>query len=204
MDPDHSWSPPTFGHADRQENPKRSQSAASKIVMVPASKQQSQPKAKSRATLEDALKKAKTEGSGETREFSSRPSEVSLAEASAKVARLTGSLAALGPDDLEERRALEDALLKVHARATVAPVGHRLGDCEKICERAAKRFEKAQEVVAEALKAQTQREEELAEGKRRLEVFLLEAAPRSASPVKLWDRRVDASAKQCCAFGKAS
>ena len=41
--------------------------------------------------------------------------------------------------------------------------------CEKYCERAAKRTEKAKESVGEALKVQTQREEELSEGKRRLE-----------------------------------
>ena len=84
-----------------------------------------------------------------------------IAEANAKVARLEGSLAVLGPDDVEERRVL----------ATVAPVGQRLDECEKYCERVVKRLEKAQEVVTEALKAQTLREEELAEGKRPLAVL---------------------------------
>ena len=69
--------------------------------------------------------------------------------------------------------------MKVRARAIVAPVGQRLDECEKFCERAAKRAEKAQEAVAEALKVQTQREEELAEGKRRLEAFRAEAAAHS-------------------------
>ena len=50
-----------------------------------------------------------------------------------------GSLAALGPDDVAERRVLEDALAKVRARAIVAPIGQRLDECEKFCERAAKR-----------------------------------------------------------------
>ena len=86
----------------------------------------------------------------------------------------------MGPDDVAERRVLEDALAKVRARATVAPVGQRLDECEKYCERAAKRLEKAKESVGEALKVQTQREEELAEGKRRLEVLRAEAA---AQPV---------------------
>ena len=78
-------------------------------------------------------------------------------------------MAVLGTDDVEERRVLEEALSKVRVRATVAPVGQRLDECEKCCERAAKRFEKAGS-CDEALKAQTLREEELAEGKRRLAV----------------------------------
>ena len=83
---------------------------------------------------------------------SRHPPDVSVAEAHAKMARLEGSLAVLGPDDAEERRVLEEALSKVRARATVALVGQRLDECEKYCERAAKRLEKAQEVVTEALK----------------------------------------------------
>ena len=83
------------------------------------------------------------------------------------------------PDDVAERHVLEDALAKVRARAIVAPIG-QLDECEKFCERAEKRVEKAQEAVAEALKVQTQREEELAEGKRRLEGLRAEAA---AQPV---------------------
>ena len=65
------------------------------------------------------------------------------------------------------------------ARAIVAPIG-QLDKCDKFCERAEKRVEKAQEAVAEALKVQTQREEELAEEKRRLEGLRAEAA---AQPV---------------------
>ena len=59
-------------------------------------------------------------------------------------------------------------------------MGQRLDECEKYCERAVKRLEKAQEVVTEALKAQTFREEELAEGKRRLAVLRAEAAAHPA------------------------
>ena len=131
-----------------------------------------------RSCLKDVLKKAKAEGV--SRDVSSRPPDVSVAEANAKVARLEGSLAVLGPDDVEERRVLEEALSKVRVRATVAPVGQRLDECEKYCERAVKRLEKAQEVVTEALKAQTVREEELAEGKRRLAVLQAEAAAQPA------------------------
>ena len=61
-------------------------------------------------------------------------------------------LAALGPDDVAERRVLEDALAKVRARAIVAPIGQRLVECEKFCERAAKRVDKVQEAMGEALK----------------------------------------------------
>ena len=131
-----------------------------------------------RSCLEDVLKKAKAEEV--SRDVSSRPPDVSVAEANAKVVRLEGSLAALGPHDVEERRVLEEALSKVRVRATVAPVGQRLDECEKYCERAAKRLEKAQEVMTEALKAQTLREEELAEGKRRLAVLRAEAAAQPA------------------------
>ena len=81
---------------------------------------------------------------------------------------------------VEERRVLEEALLKVRVHATVAPVGQRLDECEKCCELAAKRLEKAQEVVTEGLKAQTLREEELAEGKRRLAVLRAEGAVQPA------------------------
>ena len=130
--------------------------------------------------MEEVLKKAKTEGSTESRDATSRPPEASLAEANAKMVRLQGSLTALGPDDVAERRVLEDALAKVRARAIVAPIGQRLDECEKFCERAAKRVEKAQEAVAEAVKVQTQREEELAEGKRRLEGLRAEAAAQPA------------------------
>ena len=97
-----------------------------------------------RSCLEELLKKAKVEEVSAPN-VSSRPPDVSVAEAHAKMARLEGSLAALGPDDVEERRVLEEALSKVRARATVAPVGQRLDECEKYCERAAKRLEKAQE-----------------------------------------------------------
>ena len=129
-----------------------------------------QEQSEARACLEEALKKAKTEGS----EFRDTPPEVSLAECKNSSARgFIGSPVA-------ERRVLEDALAKVRARATVAPVGQRLDECEKYCERAAKRLEKAKETVGEALKVQTQQEEELAEGKRRLEVLRAEAA---AQPV---------------------
>ena len=101
-----------------------------------------------RACLEEVLKKAKTEGSTESRDTTTRPPEASLAEANAKMARLQGSLAAVGSDDIAERRVLEDALAKVRARAIVAPVWQRLDECEKFCERVAKRVEKAQDVVA--------------------------------------------------------
>ena len=131
------------------------------------------------ASLEEALKKAKTEVPESRDTTTSRPPEASLAEANAKIARLEGSLAALGRDDIAERRVLEDALAKVRARAIVAPVGQRLDEYKKYCEGATKRLEKAQEVVCEALKV-TQREEELAEGKRRLEALQSEAA---AQPV---------------------
>ena len=56
--------------------------------------------------------KAKTEGSTESRDTTSRPPEASLAEANAKMVRLQGSLAGLGPDDIAERRVLEHALRK--------------------------------------------------------------------------------------------
>ena len=79
-----------------------------------------------RTCLEEVLKKAKTEGSTESRDATSRPPEASLAEANAKMVLLQGSLAALGPDDVAERRVLEDALAKVRARAIVAPIGQRL------------------------------------------------------------------------------
>ena len=107
---------------------------------------------------------------------------MSVAEANAKIVRLEGSLAALGPDDVAERTVLEDALAKIRARATVAPVGQRLDECEKYCERAAKRLEKAKESVGEALKVQVQREEELAEGKRRMEALRAEAAAQPVPP----------------------
>ena len=182
----------------RQETPKRNPSATSKVQ---APRQQSTPKdpvkarisrfeaalkalgqeqSDARVFLEEALKKAKTEAPSGSRDTTSHPPEVSVAEANAKVARLECSLSALGPDDAAERRVLEEALTKVRARTAVAPVGQRLDDCEQYCERAAKRLEKAQETVAEALKAQTHREEELAEGKRRLEALRAEAA---AQPV---------------------
>ena len=154
-----------------------------------------------RACLKEALKNAKTEGFLESRDTSSSPPEVSLAEANAKTVRVEGSLAVLGPDDVAERRVLEDALAKVRARATVAPVGPRLDECDKYCERAAKRFEKAQEVVSEALKVQIQREEELAEGKRRLEVLRVEAAATSSAANNPRDRRAVAFAESCCPVG---
>ena len=63
-----------------------------------------------------------------------------------------GIFGSSGPDNVEERRVLEETLSKVRVRATV---GARGAACEKYCERAVKRLEKAQEVVTEALKAQT-------------------------------------------------
>ena len=68
----------------------------------------------------------------ESRDTTSRPPEASLAEANAKIARLESSLAALGPDDIAERRVLEDALAKV--REPESPVGQRLDECKKYCE----------------------------------------------------------------------
>ena len=97
------------------------------------------------ASLGEALKKAKTELPVSRDTTTSRPPEASLAEANAKIARLEGSLAALGRDDIAERRVLEDALAKVRARAIVA--GQRLHQYKKYCEGATKRLEKAQEVV---------------------------------------------------------
>ena len=75
--------------------------------------------------------------------------------------RLQGSLAALGPDDIAERRVLEDASAKVRAHCCTSWA--TFGRVREVLRGAAKRVEKAQEVVAEALKVQTQREEELAE-----------------------------------------
>ena len=75
------------------------------------------------------------------------------------------------------------------------------------CEHVAKRLEKAQEVVCEALKVQSQREEELAEGKRRLEGLQSEAAATSSScPAthSFRNRRVDASPKSCGPVGGRS
>ena len=58
----------------------------------------------------DVLKKAKAEGV--SRDVSSRPPDVSVAEANAKVARLEGSLAVLGLDDVEERRCLRGGIIE--------------------------------------------------------------------------------------------
>ena len=142
-------------NAGRQEVPKRSQSAVSK-PQEKVSKQLGvkgkpeelnfgrieatlkvlgQEHSDDRSCLEEVLKKAKMEVVSESRNVSSRPPDVSVAVANAKVAPLEGSLAALGPDDVEERQVLEEALSKVRARATVAPVGQRLDECEKYCER---------------------------------------------------------------------
>ena len=152
----------------RQEIPKRGQSVVSKI-WAPGSILQRRPCEFGRCS-----QKNEDGGFCGVRDTISLPSEASLAEANTKIARLEGSLAVLGPDDIAERRVLEDA------RAVIAPVWQRLDECRKCCERAAKLLEKAQEVVCEALKVQIQREEELAEGKRRLEALQSEAA---AQPV---------------------
>ena len=144
----------------RQEAQKRSQSAVSKqaprqsskvdpltskiMRIETALKALGPEQLEARTCLEEVLKKAKTEGS-ESRNASSRPPEASVAEANAKIVRLQSSLAALGPDDVAERRVLEDALAKVRARAIVAPIGQRLDECEKFFERAEKRVEKARE-----------------------------------------------------------
>ena len=126
----------------RQEVPKRSQSATSKppaqvqrqstlkanpaqtkIGRIEAAlKVLGQDQSDARTCLEDALRKAKTE-SAESRGSANRPPDASVAEANAKVVRLEASLAALGPNDVKERRVLEEALSKVRVRATVAPVG---------------------------------------------------------------------------------
>ena len=148
LDPDHPGSPSSFSavaqctlgdscavsQSFRRFRPK-TDPAKSKITRFEAAlKALGQEQSEARACLEEALKKAKTEGSAESRDTTSRPPEASLAEANAKISRLEGSLAALGPDDIAERRVLEDALAKVRARAIVAPVGQRLDECEKYCE----------------------------------------------------------------------
>ena len=154
-----------------------------------------------RSCLEDVLKKAKAEGV--SRDVSSRPPDVSVAEANAKVVRLEGSLAALGPHDVEERRVLEEALSKVRVRATVAPVGQRLDECEKYCERAAKRSEKAQEVVTEALKAQTLRGG-VGGGKAPFGGVMSRSSrsTRTREPMLPSDRRVGSFAEAGCADGR--
>ena len=108
------------------------------------------------ASLEEALKKAKTEVPESRDTTTSRPPEASLAEANAKIARLEGSLAALGRDDIAERRVLEDALAKVRARAIVA-VGQRLDEYKKCCEGATKRLEKAQEACVRSIEGDSTR-----------------------------------------------
>ena len=104
------------------------------------------------------------------------------------------------PDDVAERRVLEDALAKVRARATVAPVGQRLDECEKYCERAAKRLEKAKESVGEALKVEVQRG-----GSWRRESVYGSFPSRSCRPTfaanNPRDRRVVAFAESCCPVG---
>ena len=136
-----SWTAPKIRavpSAGRQQVPMRGQSSISKLrekIPTPkgnpveskigrieaALKVLGQEHSDARSCLENVLKKAKAEGV--SRDVSSRPPDVSVAEANAKVARLEGSLAVLGPDDVEERRVFEEALSKVRVRATVAPVG---------------------------------------------------------------------------------
>ena len=152
-----------------------------------------------RACLEEVLKKAKTEGSTESRDTTSRPPEASLAEANSKMVRLQGSLAALGPDDIAERRVLEDALAKVRARAIVAPVGQRLDECEKFCERAAKRVEKARRSVEGS--------DEERGGVGGGEASFGSTPSRSCSPpssaaCRPRDQRGDASEESCCPVGR--
>ena len=77
-----------------------------------------QEQSEARASLDEAFKKAKTEVP-ESRDTTSRQMRMR------RLLGLEGSLAALGPDDVAERRVLEDALAKVRARAIVFPVGHR-------------------------------------------------------------------------------
>ena len=150
--PKRSHSPVSRIQAPKQQSlPKTTDPVKSKIMRIEAALTAlGQEQSEARASLEEALKKARTQVP-ESRDTTSRPPEASLAEANAKIVRLEGSLAALGPDDIAERRVLEDALAKVRARAIIAPVGQRLDECKKCCERAAKRLEKAQEVVCEAL-----------------------------------------------------
>ena len=111
----------------RQEVP--ASSASSVAVHTEGQPSADEDREDPRTCLEDALLKA-------TRRFCCR---------SERESGPIGGLSGSSPNDLEERRVFEEALSKVRVRATVAPVGQRLDECEKFCERAAKRLEKAQE-----------------------------------------------------------
>ena len=109
----------------------------------------------------------------ESRDTSSRPPEVSCgSECSAR--GFFGSLGARRCRRTESSRGrVGEGPCTSYSRSSE----QRMDECEKYYERAAKRLEKAKESVG---KVQTQREEELAEGKRRMEVLRAEVA---AQPV---------------------
>ena len=93
-----------------------------------------------------------------------KPSEVRAA-ASTRVSRLQGALANLGPDDTEERKALEAALKKAKNQAGVLPVEDQIAMCLKFLERAKKRLALADTELQAAVKKKSQCEQEIAEAK---------------------------------------
>ena len=104
-------------------------------------------------------------------------------------------LAALGPDDAEERRVLEEALSQVRARATVAPMGSDWTSARNI----------ANGSPSVSKKHRKWRERgELAEGQRRLVTLRAEAAAQPAPnpPHDARDRRVGPIAETGRADGR--
>ena len=123
----------------------------------------------------------------------------SIADANAKIVRFEGSLAVLGPDDVAEWR-----------RTRWRRSAHELqslqwGNVWANARSIASARRSASRKCGEALKLQTQREEELAEGERRFEVLQAEPScrPTSSAANNPRDRRAVAFT-ECCPVGSDS
>ena len=95
--------------------------------------------------------------------------------------RLQAAIASLGPDDLEEKKMLDAALLKAKSQALVPPVEDRIAQCVKFLERAKKRLAVAETEFQSAVQKKSQCEQEVAEGEADL-ARMREEVPVPADP----------------------
>ena len=97
----------------------------------------------------------------------SRPPEEVAAEASSKVHRLEGAIAALGESN-PLCALLKDALRVVRAKSKVLPVNERIEACKGFIERAKKCFTRTEAVIARSHEEKSIFEAEVRDGEARL------------------------------------
>ena len=128
-----------------------------------------------RSCLEDVLKKARV-----SRDVSSRPPDVSVAEANAKVVRLEGSLAVLGPDARRRTASSRGGIVEGPGSRDSGARGAAVGRVREVLRTGSEAPRESTRSCDRGFEGTNSQRGGAAEGKRRLAVLRAEAAAQPA------------------------